>query len=94
MSPVVAANITQPAPEILAYMEQQAKLFDQNKNQLIEDYLDKYVWFENGQVLDSDPNHETLVLRIYGKGEPCPLFIRKVMVVEPKFVVRSSPNLK
>jgi hypothetical protein len=79
--------------EILAYMEQQAEQFEKNKPQIVEAYLNQYVWFENGQVLDSDPNHETLVLRIYGAGEPRPLFIRKVMAVEPKFLVRSAPNL-
>jgi hypothetical protein len=83
---------TDPA-EILAYMEQQAEQFEKNKPQIVEAYLNQYVWFENGQVLDSDPNHETLVLRIYGASEPRPLFIRKVMIVEPKFLVRSAPNL-
>jgi hypothetical protein len=68
-----------PSPEIVAYMEQQADLFEAAKPQLIEQFLDRYVWFENGQVLDSDANHEALVLRIYGNGEPRPLFIRKVM---------------
>jgi hypothetical protein len=82
-----------PAPEIVAYMEQQADLFEIAKPQLIEQFRDRYVWFENGQVLDSDLNHEALVLRIYGEGEPRPLFIRKVMAVEPKFIVRSAPNL-
>jgi hypothetical protein len=79
--------------EILAYMEQQAEQFEKNKPQIVEAYLNQYVWFENGQVLDSDPNHEALVLRIYGAAAPRPLFIRKVMVVEPKFLVRSAPNL-
>jgi hypothetical protein len=85
---------TYPVPEVLAYMEQQAELFDRVKPQLIETYLSQYVWFENGQVLDSDPNHEALVLRIYGSEAPRPLFIRKVVTVEPKLLVRSAPNLK
>jgi hypothetical protein len=80
--------------EILPYMEEQANLFEQAKPQLIKEHLNQYVWFENGQVLDSDSNHEALVLRIYGEGEPRPLFIRKVMMVEPQYLVRSSPNLK
>jgi hypothetical protein len=83
-----------PTTEILSYMEQQADLFEQSKPQLINKHLNQYVWFENGQVLDSDTSHEALVLRVYGEGEPRPLFIRKVMVVEPKYLVRSSPNLK
>jgi hypothetical protein len=83
-----------PAPEIVAYMEQQADLFEAAKPQLIEQFLGRYVWFENGQVLDSDVDREVLVLRIYGDGEPRPLFIRKVMNTDPKLIVRSAPNLK
>jgi hypothetical protein len=83
-----------PALEIVAYMEQQADLFEAAKPQLIEQFLDRYVWFENGQVLDSDANHEALVLRIYGSEEPRPLFIRKVTTLEPKLLVRSAPQLK
>jgi hypothetical protein len=83
-----------PAPELMAYMEQQANLFEKAKDRLLEQFLGRYVWFEDGQVLDSDLNHEALVLRIYGEGEPRPLFIRKVMTVEPKFLGRSAPNLK
>ncbi len=81
-----------PAPEVSAYMEQQADLFDRAKPQLIETYLSQYVWFENGQVLDADFNHEALVLRIYGTEAPRPLFIRKVVIAEPRFLVRSAPN--
>jgi hypothetical protein len=97
MSPQLAQthhNSAYPTTEILSYMEQQADLFEQAKPQLIEKHLNQYVWFENGQVLDSDASHEALVLRIYGEGEPRPLFIRKVLTVEPKLFIRSSPNLK
>jgi hypothetical protein len=83
-----------PAPEIVAYMEQQADRFEAEKPQLIEQFLGRYVWFENGQVLDSDVDREALVLRIYGDGEPRPLFIRKVMTIDPKLIVRSAPQLK
>jgi hypothetical protein len=85
---------TYPAPEIVAYMEQQADMFEAAKPQLIEQFLGRYVWCENGQVLDSDVDREALVLRIYGDGVPRPLFIRKVMTSEPKLIVRSAPNLK
>jgi hypothetical protein len=72
-----------PAPEIVTYMEQQADLFEAAKPQLIKQFLGRYVWFENGQVFDSDLDREVLVLRIYGDGEPRPLFIRKVMNTQP-----------
>ncbi|NJN49462.1 MAG: hypothetical protein HC805_06410 [Alkalinema sp. RL_2_19] len=32
---------------------------------------------------------EPLVLRVYGEGEPRPLFVKKVVAVEPQFLVRS-----
>jgi hypothetical protein len=83
-----------PATELSAYMEQQSDLFDRAKPQLIRTYLGQYVWFENGEVLDADLNHEALVLRIYAAEAPRPLFIRKVVTVEPKLLVRSIPNLK
>ncbi|MGG6265054.1 hypothetical protein ACQ4M3_40995 [Leptolyngbya sp. AN03gr2] len=82
-----------PSPDVLAYMERQAELFEQSKAQWIEQFLNQYVWFEDGQVLDSDENHEALVLRVYGDGEPRPLFIRKVVKVEPQFFVRSPLRL-
>jgi hypothetical protein len=86
-------NPIAPDPEILQYMECQAIAFEQAKPALIGKYLNQYVWFEDGQVLDADVNHEDLVLRIYGDGEPRPLFIKKVVAVEPQFVVRSPLRL-
>ena len=43
-----------PAPELMVYMEQQADLFEKAKDMLVEQFLDRYVWFENGQILDAD----------------------------------------
>jgi hypothetical protein len=92
---VATANLnpTYPAPELLEYMEQQAETFDRVKPQLIDRFLNQYVWFENGEVLDSDVDHETLLLRCYGEGEPRPLFVRKVVRAEPQYVVRSPSRL-
>ena len=78
-----------PSSEVLAYMERQAESFEQSKTKWVEQFLNQYVWFEDGQVLDADKNHEALVLRTYGDGEPRPLFIRKVIKVEPELMVRS-----
>jgi hypothetical protein len=74
-----------PDPAVMAYMERQAIAFEQAKPVLLEQFLGQYVWFEDGRILDADVDHETLVLRIYGDGEPRPLFVRKVVVVEPRF---------
>jgi hypothetical protein len=88
---VATANLSSiyPMPDVLTYMEHQAEAFDRMKPQLIEQFLHQYVWFEDGKVLDSDGDHETLVLRCYGDDEARPLFIRKVVRVEPQYVVRS-----
>jgi hypothetical protein len=47
---VATANLnpTYPAPELLKYMEQQAEIFDRIKPQLIDRFLNQFVWFENG----------------------------------------------
>ena len=60
--------LNSPDSEVLDYMECQAKLFEQMKPELLTQYLNQYVWFENGQILDSDISHEALVLRAYGDG--------------------------
>ena len=85
---------TYPVPNLVAYLEHQAELFEQAKPKLWEKFAGRYIWFEDGRVLDSDLNHEALVLRIYGEGEPRSLFIRKIVAVEPRFLVRSSLRLK
>jgi hypothetical protein len=82
-----------PDPAVMAYMEHQAIAFEQAKPDLMPQFLNQYVWFEDGQVLDADVDHETLVLRVYGDGEPRPLFVKKVVAVEPQFVVRSPLRL-
>jgi hypothetical protein len=82
-----------PDPTVMEYMERQAIAFEQAKPDLIVQFLNQYVWFEDGQVLDADVDHETLVLRVYGDGEPRPLFVKKVVAVEPQFVVRSPLRL-
>ncbi len=82
-----------PDPAVMAYMERQAITFEQAKPHLMAQFLNQYVWFEDGQVLDADVDHETLVLRVYGDGEPRPLFVKKVVAVEPQFVVRSPLRL-
>jgi hypothetical protein len=90
---VSSTSTPYPTSEVLDYMERQAELFEQSKAQWVEAFLNQYVWFEDGQVLDSDVNHEALVLRIYGDGEPRPAFVKKVVAVEPQLQVRSPLRL-
>ena len=93
ISRTLQTPLNSPDSEVLDYMEHQAELFEQMKPELLTQYLNQYVWFENGQVLDSDTSHEALVLRAYGDGEPRPLMVRKVVPVEPTFSVRSPLRL-
>jgi hypothetical protein len=70
-------------------MERQAEQYEKMRSHLIEQYLNQYIWFEDGQVLDSDPDHATLVLRIYGEDGPRPLFVKRVVPTELELRVRS-----
>jgi hypothetical protein len=79
-----------PTAEVQQYMEHQATCFEQAKPELLPQFLNQYVWFEDGQVLDADVDHEALVLRIYGDDEPRPLFVKKVVAVEPQLMMRSG----
>lgn len=51
----------------LEYMERQQQLFDAAKPILLETYLNQYVAFEDGQVLDHDVDRIKLAERVYAK---------------------------
>lgn len=82
-----------PDTEALAYMEQQLKIFTQNKEDLLQRYSGLYILFENGQVLDSDKDEPALVLRAYEARGLKPLFIKKVVPVEPRLNIRGFTPL-
>jgi hypothetical protein len=52
----------------MEYMECQSIAFAQPKPELMAQFSNQYVWFEDGRVLDADVDHETLVLRAYDDG--------------------------
>jgi uncharacterized protein (DUF3084 family) len=79
----------EPNPEILAYMEQQAILYDEQREHLLQTHLGQYVRFENGQILDADQDLETLILRTYAATGPRDVFIRQVRAEEPTPFVRT-----
>ncbi|MGG6269180.1 hypothetical protein ACQ4M3_26285 [Leptolyngbya sp. AN03gr2] len=83
----IAASIS---AELLDYLQQQQELFEQSRSRLVEGYERKFVWFENGQVLDSDVDESTLFLRISAEFPERPLFIAQVLRAEPKRVVHSG----
>jgi hypothetical protein len=67
----------------LEYMERQRDLFDGAKPALLEKYLNQYIAFEDGQVLDSDADRQKLAERIYGKYG-CRDFLMKQVTVEER----------
>ncbi len=75
-----------PDPEILNYMERQAELFRQMKDELLKQYEGLYLLFEDGQVLDIDQDESALFLRNYSERKP--IFIKKVVTVEPTLSIR------
>ena len=78
----------EPDPEILNYMEQQAEIFNQKKPELLNQYLGKYILFENGKIVDADNNESALALRTIAKNGLKPMFIKKVVAEEPKLSIR------
>ena len=63
------------------YMRRQGKLFDRSIEDLIgKGYENKYVAFENGVVLDSDPDEHVLATRVHEKfGWQKPIYIAMVL---------------
>ncbi|MBW4658652.1 MAG: hypothetical protein KME15_08260 [Drouetiella hepatica Uher 2000/2452] len=69
------------------YLENQSKLFKEKLPELVKDYPNKYVLFENGLVLLSHDDEATLMKTAYGTMGLRPLFVRKVLKEEPKFTI-------
>ncbi len=67
----------------LDYMARQRHLFDDAKPVLLEKYLNQYIAFEDGQVLDSDPDRQKLAERVYAKYG-CRDFLMKQVTVEER----------
>ena len=74
-------------PERLKYIEHQQQLFERAKPTLLAQYLNEYVAFEDGQVLDYDRDRQCLTERIYAKYGYRDLLIRKVTLQERVYSV-------
>ncbi len=70
-------------------MENQAEQFESARSQLLTTYLNHYVWFEKGTVVDHDADFAPLFDRAILKASSQPLFIRQVLRTEPKPIVRT-----
>jgi uncharacterized protein (DUF433 family) len=60
------------------YIQHQGKLFDKMLPQLLSDYQDYYVYFEEGKVLEFDKNEDNLLDLVEEKYGLKPMFIEKV----------------
>jgi predicted HTH domain antitoxin len=60
------------------YISRQATQFEQMKTQLNDEYLGQWVWFEDGNILDSDENHQALLKRVSAKVGDRVVFIQKI----------------
>lgn len=78
-----------PDIEVLRYMEQQAVLYEAQKERLLQTHRGQYILFEDGKVLDADADFETLVLRTFAQNGPRDVFVQQVGVENATPVVRT-----
>jgi PHD/YefM family antitoxin component YafN of YafNO toxin-antitoxin module len=75
--------------------EREREAYERLEPELLPKYKGLYVAIRNGQVVDSDPDEMTLVMRVYEKFGYGPMYVRKVgaplpvrRIVSPR-VIRS-----
>ncbi len=73
--------------ERLEYMERQGALFEEAKPALVEQYLDEYVAFEDGRILDHDVDGQRLAERVYEKYGYRDLLMQRVSLHERVYSV-------
>lgn len=77
----------QSMSERVRYMEEQEALYEQAKLSFLQEFQGEFIAFEQGQVLDHDPNEAALVERVaqtYGYRD---ILIKQVLWQEPQFSV-------
>jgi hypothetical protein len=89
VSTPITTSDTYPDPKVLDYIEHQAQLFDQMRPELLKHYREQYVWFEDGNVLDTDEDRAALAIRVYNRTGLRPLLIKKVCSEDPQPLVRT-----
>jgi hypothetical protein len=76
--------------DVLSYLQRQQDLFDQCRSQLLENHARRFVWFEDGVVLDEDEDEGELFERVMRQNPDRTVFIAQVLATEPKRLVRSA----
>jgi hypothetical protein len=71
----------------LEYISRQRQLFDEAKPMLLKQYLNEYVAFEDGQVLDHDMDEQQLAERVYEKYGYRDLLMKQVTMEEAVYYI-------
>jgi hypothetical protein len=67
----------------LEYLDRQEALFDNAKPQLLTTHPGEFIAFEDGIILDHDPNEQALAQRVYTQRPNQDILIRQVLEQEP-----------
>lgn len=81
--------------EAIAYTNHQANMFEEMRSDLLEEYEGKWVFFEDGKVLDADCDRQALLSRVDRKRGNQPVFVTKLLPKKRQEMVKvhsSSPN--
>jgi hypothetical protein len=78
----------------LEYLDRQQNLFNAAKPALLEKYLNQYVAFEDGQVLDHDVDDQKLAERVYAKYGYRDLIMQRVTPKERVYYVGGFRMMK
>jgi hypothetical protein len=78
----------------LEYLDRQQNLFNAAKPALLEKYLNQYVAFEDGQVLDHDIDDQKLAERVYAKYGYRDLIMQRVTLKERVYYVGGFRMMK
>ena len=71
----------------IEYLDRQKKSYESIKPELVDRYLGAFVAFEDGRVLDHDPNERNLIERVYRDYGDRDLLIKQVWLEEPHLSV-------
>jgi hypothetical protein len=77
-------------PARLEYFEKQHALYEEAKHSLLAQYRGQFIAFEDGHVLDFDPNERELARRVYQTHDYRDLLILQVLEREPQLSVASA----
>jgi hypothetical protein len=77
----------------LEYLDRQEAQFDTTKPQLLTTHPGEFIAFEDGIILDHDPNEQALAQRVFTQRPNQDILIRQVLEQEPKLRVRLNQTV-